>query len=150
MNIYLKVCTKANKIISNIWLKDKKFVNFLNWPQIKCCFTIGKGRHMLNWPVRFNICLGVARGLFYLHEIAQPRIIHRDIKASNILLDKYLQARIADFGLARLFPEDQTHITTMHIAGTKWVRIHNFNLSFNNQFFSMQSSYINKIKLPFN
>jgi serine/threonine protein kinase len=74
---------------------------------------------MLNWPLRFNICLGVARGLFYLHEIAQPRIIHRDIKASNILLDKDLQARIADFGLALLFPEDQTHITTMHIAGTK-------------------------------
>ncbi|KAH9544885.1 hypothetical protein CY35_12G019600 [Sphagnum magellanicum] len=79
----------------------------------------GKGKHMLNWPVRFNICLGVARGLFYLHEIAQPRIIHRDIKASNILLDKDLQAKIADFGLALLFPEDQTHITTMHIAGTK-------------------------------
>ncbi|CAM6038039.1 unnamed protein product [Sphagnum compactum] len=79
----------------------------------------GKGKHLLNWPVRFNICLGVARGLFYLHEIAQPRIIHRDIKASNILLDKNLQARIADFGLALLFPEDQTHITTMHIAGTK-------------------------------
>jgi serine/threonine protein kinase len=74
---------------------------------------------MLNWPVRFNICLGVARGLFYLHEIAQPRIIHRDIKASNILLDKGLQARIADFGFALLFLEDQTHITTMHIAGTK-------------------------------
>ncbi|KAH9544888.1 hypothetical protein CY35_12G019600 [Sphagnum magellanicum] len=80
---------------------------------------VGKGKHMLNWPVRFNICLGVARGLFYLHEIAQPRIIHRDIKASNILLDKDLQAKIADFGLALLFPEDQTHITTMHIAGTK-------------------------------
>ncbi|KAH9544875.1 hypothetical protein CY35_12G018700 [Sphagnum magellanicum] len=79
----------------------------------------GKGKHMLNWPVRFNICLRVARGLFYLHEIAQPRIIHRDIKASNILLDKDLQARIADFGLALLFPEDQTHITTMHIASTK-------------------------------
>ncbi|CAK9258985.1 unnamed protein product [Sphagnum jensenii] len=79
----------------------------------------GKRKHMLNWPVRLNICLGVARGLFYLHEIAQPRIIHRDIKASNILLDKGLQARIADFGLALLFPEDQTHITTMHIAGTK-------------------------------
>jgi hypothetical protein len=50
--------------------------------------------------------------------------------------------------LALLFPEDQTHITTMHIAGTKWVRIHNFNLSFNNQFFSMQSSYINKNTTP--
>ncbi|CAK9250073.1 unnamed protein product [Sphagnum jensenii] len=79
----------------------------------------GKRKHMLNWPARLDICLGVARGLFYLHEIAQPRIIHRDIKASNILLDKGLQARIADFGLALLFPENQTHITTMHIAGTK-------------------------------
>jgi hypothetical protein len=48
--------------------------------------------------------------------------------------------------LALLFPEDQTHITTMHIAGTKWVRIYNFNLSFNNHFFSMQSSYINKVQ----
>ncbi|CAK9882202.1 unnamed protein product [Sphagnum jensenii] len=71
------------------------------------------------WPTRFNICLGIAHGLFYLHEIAQPRIIHRDIKASNILLDKRLQPKIADFGLALLFADDKTHISTMHVAGTR-------------------------------
>ncbi|KAH9553231.1 hypothetical protein CY35_09G108300 [Sphagnum magellanicum] len=71
------------------------------------------------WPTRFNICLGIAHGLFYLHEIAQPRIIHRDIKASNILLDKRLQPKIADFGLALLFPDDKTHISTLHVAGTR-------------------------------
>jgi serine/threonine protein kinase len=72
------------------------------------------------WPTRFNICLGIAHGLFYLHEIAQPRIIHRDIKASNILLDKRLQPKIADFGLALLFADDKTHISTMHVAGTRY------------------------------
>ncbi|CAM6001652.1 unnamed protein product [Sphagnum balticum] len=71
------------------------------------------------WPTRFNICLGIARGLHYLHDICQPRIIHRDIKASNILLDKKLQPKIADFGLAFLFPDDKSYINTMHVAGTR-------------------------------
>ncbi|KAH9554708.1 hypothetical protein CY35_08G076700 [Sphagnum magellanicum] len=77
-----------------------------------------KGGHNVDWPMRKNICLGVARGLTYLHEDAQPRIIHRDIKAPNILLDKHFNAKIADFGLARLFPDTSTHISTFHIAGT--------------------------------
>ncbi|KAH8948912.1 hypothetical protein BDL97_10G002400 [Sphagnum fallax] len=77
-----------------------------------------KGGHNVDWPMRKNICLGVARGLTYLHEDAQPRIIHRDIKAPNILLDKHFNAKIADFGLARLFPDAKTHISTFHIAGT--------------------------------
>jgi serine/threonine protein kinase len=72
----------------------------------------------VDWPMRKNICLGVARGLTYLHEDAQPRIIHRDIKAPNILLDKHFNAKIVDFGLARLFPDTKTHISTFHIAGT--------------------------------
>ncbi|KAH8971067.1 hypothetical protein BDL97_02G123200 [Sphagnum fallax] len=73
---------------------------------------------LLDWTMRFNICVGIAHGLIYLHEYLQPRIIHRDIKASNILLDKDLNPKIADFGLARLFPEDISHLSTDHIAGT--------------------------------
>ncbi|CAM6043448.1 unnamed protein product [Sphagnum compactum] len=71
----------------------------------------------LDWTMRFNICVGIAHGLIYLHEYLQPRIIHRDIKASNILLDKDLNPKIADFGLARLFLEDISHLSTAHIAG---------------------------------
>lgn len=73
----------------------------------------------MTWPVRFNICLGVAQGLLYLHSYAEPRVIHRDIKASNILLDAHLVPKIADFGLALLFPDEKTHISTANVAGTR-------------------------------
>jgi serine/threonine protein kinase len=76
---------------------------------------------VLDWTMRFNICVGIAHGLMYLHEYLQPRIVHRDIKASNILLDKDLNPKIADFGLARLFPEDKSHLSTARIAGTLYV-----------------------------
>ncbi|XP_057860034.2 probable LRR receptor-like serine/threonine-protein kinase At1g56130 isoform X2 [Cryptomeria japonica] len=71
----------------------------------------------LDWPTRFNICIGTARGLAYLHEESSVRIVHRDIKASNILLDNSLNPKIADFGLAKLFDETRTHIST-RVAGT--------------------------------
>ncbi|KAG0564234.1 hypothetical protein KC19_8G094300 [Ceratodon purpureus] len=79
----------------------------------------GERKTVVSWAARRNICLGVARGLHYLHELAQPRVLHRDIKAGNILLDKNLEPKIADFGLAFLFPDEQSHIMTVHVAGTK-------------------------------
>ncbi|CAI0395405.1 unnamed protein product [Linum tenue] len=71
----------------------------------------------LSWPVRQKIALGTARGLAYLHYGAQPGIIHRDIKASNILLDEKFEPKVADFGLAKFNPEGMTHLST-RVAGT--------------------------------
>ncbi|KAJ3693539.1 hypothetical protein LUZ60_009019 [Juncus effusus] len=71
----------------------------------------------LDWSTRFEICLGVARGLAYLHEESSVRIVHRDIKASNILLDGDLNPKISDFGLAKLYDDKKTHIST-RVAGT--------------------------------
>ncbi|KAL0282616.1 UNVERIFIED_CONTAM: Cold-responsive protein kinase [Sesamum angustifolium] len=70
-----------------------------------------------SWKIRTQICIGVARGLAFLHEEVEPHIVHRDIKASNILLDKDFKPKISDFGLAKLFPETITHVST-RVAGT--------------------------------
>ncbi|CAN1263275.1 Probable LRR receptor-like serine/threonine-protein kinase At1g56130 [Linum perenne] len=71
----------------------------------------------LDWPTRYDICLGIARGLAYLHEESRLRIVHRDVKASNILLDSELVPKISDFGLAKLYDDKKTHIST-RVAGT--------------------------------
>ncbi|KAH6780854.1 Leucine-rich repeat transmembrane protein kinase [Perilla frutescens var. hirtella] len=71
----------------------------------------------LDWPTRHKICIGIARGLAYLHEESRLKIVHRDIKATNVLLDKNLVPKISDFGLAKLDEEDNTHIST-RVAGT--------------------------------
>ncbi|XP_052308271.1 probable LRR receptor-like serine/threonine-protein kinase At1g07650 isoform X3 [Populus trichocarpa] len=72
---------------------------------------------MLDWPTRFKICVGIARGLAFLHEGSAIRIVHRDIKGTNVLLDKDLNAKISDFGLAKLNEAENTHIST-RVAGT--------------------------------
>ncbi|KAK9289016.1 hypothetical protein L1049_017487 [Liquidambar formosana] len=71
----------------------------------------------LDWPTRFKICLGSARGLAFLHHGFVPHIIHRDIKSSNILLDGRFEPRVSDFGLARIISAYESHVSTI-LAGT--------------------------------
>lgn len=77
----------------------------------------GKGRPVMDFPTRLKMALGSAKGLAYLHEDCHPRIIHRDIKAANILIDSNFEAMVADFGLAKLTSDNYTHVST-RVMGT--------------------------------
>lgn len=76
------------------------------------------GTRELDWLARHRIAVGIASRLEYLHISHSPRIIHRNLKPANILLDDDMEARIADFGLAKAMPDAHTHISTANVAGT--------------------------------
>lgn len=72
----------------------------------------------LDWSQRYKIIVGIARGILYIHEDSQLRIVHRDLKASNVLLDENMNPKISDFGMAKIFQADQTQVNTGRIVGT--------------------------------
>ncbi|KAL8106693.1 hypothetical protein AgCh_023442 [Apium graveolens] len=81
-------------------------------------FGDNETRASLNWPKRYNIINGIVKGLLYLHEDSRLRVIHRDLKASNILLDYHMNPKISDFGMARSFGDSETISNTARVVGT--------------------------------
>lgn len=90
--------------------------NMYKWPSNM--FSDSEKRSQLEWKTCHDIIVGIARGLLYLHEDSRLKIIHRDLKPNNVLLDHEMVVKISDFGMARIFGEDQDTAKTRRAVGT--------------------------------
>ncbi|KAJ9540082.1 hypothetical protein OSB04_026588 [Centaurea solstitialis] len=108
------------KLLGYCVLGDEKMLVYEYMPNKSLDFFLFDKNNsvLLDWPQRYHIINGIARGLLYLHEDSRLRIIHRDLKASNILLDSNMNPKISDFGLARMFEEYETEANTNKVVGT--------------------------------
>ncbi|PPS15825.1 hypothetical protein GOBAR_AA04747 [Gossypium barbadense] len=102
-----------NEIVLIAKLKHRNLVRILG-----CCVEDDSKRSLLDWKKRLEIIYGIARGMLYLHHDSRLRVIHRDLKASNVLLDDAMNPKISDFGMARIFGGDQMEGDTRRVVGT--------------------------------
>ncbi|GMP75240.1 hypothetical protein CsSME_00032403 [Camellia sinensis var. sinensis] len=107
----------SNQIVVRHFLPQLKFL-IVNYNIFSNQCADPQEQEKLDWLKRYKIIEGIARGILYLHEDSRLRIIHRDLKASNVLLDGDMNAKISDFGMARIFGVDQTQGNTSRVVGT--------------------------------
>ncbi|KAD2805053.1 hypothetical protein E3N88_38430 [Mikania micrantha] len=103
-----------NEVICIAKLQLRNLVKLIGY----CIQGDEKMKSLLDWPQRFQIIQGIARGVLYLHQDSRLKVVHRDLKAGNILLDHQMFPKIADFGLARMFKENESEANTKRVVGT--------------------------------